>query len=333
MEMRWNMVHMTVKIMDNIEKKEKGYVRFLRAGIYAVFGITLFITVPHIAHQQIDMPIISQSACVACDAPTGAFTDVVIRARGAYVYDVQDKKALFAHHAETQLPLASVTKAMTALIAYETIPKDASIEILSDFLSSEGDSGLLPHERFTRNDLIDLTLSVSSNDGARALAMKAGEYIAPNTSDAMQAFVSTMNTRAKTLGLTQTFFLNESGLDESLGTAGAYGSARDMALLFASILKTAPDLLEATTYPSVSVSSSLNLHTVKNTNIIAGKIPGLIGSKTGFTDLAGGNLVIVFEPEPLHPIIIAVLGSTTDDRFSDVDTLVSATMATFLRNK
>ena len=48
--------------------------------------------------------------------------------------------------------------------------------------------------------------------------------------------------------------------------------------------------------------------------------------KTGFTDLAGGNLAIVFEAGPLYPIAVVVLGSTAEDRFTDVEKLVWATL-------
>jgi D-alanyl-D-alanine carboxypeptidase len=62
-------------------------------------------------------------------------------------------------------------------------------------------------------------------------------------------------------------------------------------------------------------------HEVENTNEIVNKIDGLIASKTGYTELAGGNLIVAFNVGLNHPIIVAVLGSTFDDRFTDVLTL------------
>ena len=62
-----------------------------------------------------------------------------------------------------------------------------------------------------------------------------------------------------------------------------------------------------------------------NTNERIADIPGLIGSKTGFTRLAGGNLVIAYDAGLNRPIVIAVLGSTRKGRFSDVTTLINAT--------
>jgi len=63
-----------------------------------------------------------------------------------------------------------------------------------------------------------------------------------------------------------------------------------------------------------------------NTNIFVDKIPNLIASKTGFTDLAGGNLVIAFNADINRPIIISVLGSTEEGRFTDVLQLIEATI-------
>ena len=63
-------------------------------------------------------------------------------------------------------------------------------------------------------------------------------------------------------------------------------------------------------------------HDVENTNDIVNKIPNLIGSKTGYTDLAGGNLIIAFDAGLNRPIVITVLGSTREDRFADVLKLV-----------
>jgi D-alanyl-D-alanine carboxypeptidase len=58
-------------------------------------------------------------------------------------------------------------------------------------------------------------------------------------------------------------------------------------------------------------------------------IPGLLLSKTGYTDLAGGNLALVFDSGIGHPIAVVVLGSSQKARFTDGTTLVAATLAHF----
>ena len=61
-------------------------------------------------------------------------------------------------------------------------------------------------------------------------------------------------------------------------------------------------------------STTGTVHTLANTNPDTTQIPGLLMSKTGYTDLAGGNLVIIFDAGIDHPVAIVVLGSTRDDR-------------------
>jgi D-alanyl-D-alanine carboxypeptidase len=56
------------------------------------------------------------------------------------------------------------------------------------------------------------------------------------------------------------------------------------------------------------------------------KIPSLIASKTGFTDLAGGNLAVIFDAGFEYPIIVVVLGSSQTGRFTDVEKLVNLSL-------
>lgn len=256
------------------------------------------------------------------DAPSDPFLALEIAARAAYVFDVQKGIVLYEKNGELQFPLASIAKVMSALVAREIAP-DAIVTITGENLAAEGDSGLLKEERWRISDLIDFTLMTSSNDGARALA-SIGAIGTGGGAKPEHLFVDYMNEKARALGMAQTFFLNETGLDEEVGISGAYGSAKDVATLFEYIIHVEPNLFSATTMESARISSFDASHAATNTNVIAARIPGLIASKTGFTDLAGGNLAIAFEAGPLHPVIVIVLGSTEEGRFADVETLVHA---------
>ncbi len=95
-------------------------------------------------------------------------------------------------------------------------------------------------------------------------------------------------------------------------------------------LKEAPYIAEATTHLSTSATStSGTVLTRNNTNHEVATTEGILLSKTGYTDLAGGNLVVVFDASIEHPIAVVVLGSTEKDRFTDVDKLIAATRAQF----
>ncbi|MFZ2484673.1 MAG: hypothetical protein WAW81_01895, partial [Minisyncoccia bacterium] len=176
---------------------------------------------------------------------------------------------------------------------------------------------------------LDFSLLTSSNDGMRAVALSLGALskAGAGPEEIINDFVGEMNIKAGELGLKNTYFWNETGLDESDVKGGAYGTARDVSTLMAHILANYPELFAATREVKTTITSLDNrAHVANNTNNIADEIPGLLASKTGFTDTAGGNLAIVFDPELGRPIVISILGSTGDGRFEDMRILIGAVM-------
>ena len=143
-------------------------------------------------------------------------------------------------------------------------------------------------------------------------------------------FITEMNAKAHELKLNSLLFYNPTGLDISTAQSGGYGSARDTSSLFVDILSQDPDLLSSTKYPNGSFTS-LNgiVHSISNTDAAIPHITDIIASKTGYTDLAGGNVIVTFDEDIGHPILITILGSTFDGRFTDAETLASTTMAYF----
>jgi len=250
-----------------------------------------------------------------------AFSDVSISGRAAYVIDLSTNKILFEKNATVQLPLASLTKIMTVLVSSDVLSPETDITISEEMLTPEGDTGLRVGDSWSLHELMALTLIASSNDGAEALASVA-------SSEKSRDITSLMNEKAKAIGLTETFFANPTGLDVSGTQGGSYGSARDMAKLFAYAIQYNLPIVEYSRHASyVGKSEQGGTVLVSNTNDLINSIPGLLASKTGFTDLAGGNLVVVFDRGLAQPVIIAVLGSTQEGRFSDVAELVRATTA------
>jgi len=253
-----------------------------------------------------------------------AFTDVAVSAQAAFVWDVTKQQALYEKNPDEQLPLASITKLMTALIANELLTSTSTIDITETAINQDGASGLLSGEQFTLRNISDLMLLTSSNDGAYAVAETLGKSF--DQEAPAEAFVALMNIRAKELGLSQTYFRNVTGLDITKTEAGAYGSARDVALLMEYILNTDPAIIEATADPAHTIISRNGIsHSARNTNQTVSSMTGMIGSKTGYTELAGGNLVVAFDAGINHPVVVVVLGSTWQGRFDDVQTLLSAT--------
>lgn len=249
-----------------------------------------------------------------------------VLATSAVVYDIREREVLYAKNPYTQLPLASITKVMTALVAREVLARNAIITISAQSLSREGESGFSVGEEWDMQALTDLTLVTSSNDGAEALKEAAAPRIVERYPAAPRdnAFVWRMNQIAQEIGMSQTFFLDATGLDISESQASSYGSALDVARLFSYALSAQPDTLASTAKDGFLVNSTNGSeHTANNTNKALGEIPGLIAGKTGYTDLAGGNLAIVFDAGLQRPIIVVVLHSTQEGRFEDVERLVS----------
>lgn len=247
-------------------------------------------------------------------------TPPIVLADAAFVANVRTGDILYEKNAETQLPLASLTKLMTVATALEALGPQHEVRITDEALTPEGDSGLVRGERWSAKDLAHFSLIESSNDGAHALGLAVEEALdlAPG------GFIGVMNRRAEVLDLHQTFFLDDTGLDVSLTTAGAYGSARDVASLLSHIATLSPEALERSVAPRWQfVSESGRVHSAENTSLLASLYPSAIGSKTGYTDLAGGNLAFMFEPVPGHPVALVVLGSTREGRETDIATLAA----------
>lgn len=248
---------------------------------------------------------------------------VSIHAKAAYVWDVRGQRALYSKNADTALPLASITKLMTALLAYELIDDTTKVTIPLSAIEQEGSSGFATGEHLGAEELREIALVSSSNDAAYALAASVGSLLGGN--DPTAQFVRGMNIRAEELGFESLEFKNTTGLDLSLTEPGAVGSARDISFLMEYIITHYPDIIAPTQEDNARVYNTEGAyHDINNTNEIALEIPNMIGSKTGFTDLAGGNLTVAFDAGLDRPIIVTVLGSTREERFTDVLTLIAA---------
>ncbi|MFA6297126.1 MAG: serine hydrolase [Candidatus Paceibacterota bacterium] len=270
----------------------------------------------------------AQKALAAPNIPIDHFSNLSLQAKAVYVYDVQTKKVLFQKNATIPLPLASLTKVMTAIVASENLEKNNEITINSKALEEEGDSGLKEGEKWNLVKLLSYMLMVSSNDGAQSVANVISSV---NT---QKSFVDLMNEKANQLGLLSMHFSNPTGLDNKEETiAGASASAKDMAGLLQYAVEHHLDIFKNTSFSKKDFSSNTTLHTAKNTDIIINDIPNVLASKTGYTDLAGGNLGIIFDRGLNEPVVIVVLGSTYDSRFTDVLSLASSTLETYNGSK
>ena len=246
-----------------------------------------------------------------------------ILAQAVSVYDLSQNKKIYGKNDEVALPLASLAKIMTVAVALRNHSLDDVVLVTPLAVNQSGDYGILVYEKWKIKDLAEFTLISSANDGAYALAQ--GD----------ESFLEKMNSKAKKIGAENTSFLDFTGLDintnqaglpaEATAEAGAFASASDVNTMAFYALRAYPaEISNVTTLPEINLTSvSGFVHNFKNTNILIGKIPNLLFSKTGFTDIAGGNLTIIFKDRRDHEIAVTVLGSTFDGRFSDMEKIVN----------
>lgn len=250
-----------------------------------------------------------------------------LSAKSAVIWNTQTKEIVYAKNEQDILPLASLTKIMTALVAVETLSPQTNIEIAEDFPEEIRDMRLLIHKNWNLMDLISFTLVTSSNGGAKAIATVAGSFLPDYKpeSDPRMSFIDQLNKRADDIGLNATTFYNDSGLDLDEETGGAYGSAADVALLLDYVIRNHPEILEPTKHEAQYMISDSNvLYKLNNTNTSVEEVPGILASKTGTTDLAQANLAVAFSPGLEGPYVAVVLGSSYEERFNDISKLVQA---------
>lgn len=254
----------------------------------------------------------SLSASLAHTPLMLALNPDTLSAEAAVLYDIRTGHVLYQKEANKVLPLASLTKMMAAEVVLSKRPPTMPVQIRAEHLAPEGDSGLKVGQTFHLSDLIRLSLIASSNDAITAAASTLG----PDP-------IAAMNAAAQDLGLTKTQFFNASGLDIDRYTSGAYGSAYDVARLAARLFRDHPDFFELTSQPEVQVETDGRLLKAAATALPLQSIPGFVAAKTGYTDLAGGNLVAIVDLEPGVTVVAVALGSTRDARFSDVEVLIA----------
>ena len=198
-------------------------------------------------------------------------------AKAAITIEAQTGISLYEKNADEQLPMASTTKIMTALVALENADINQTFTVSETACKVEGTQiGLLAGDQISLNDLLHMLMMKSANDAAQT--------IAENISGSLEAFAELMNERAKQMGLTHTHFENPHGLPSD----NHYTTARELALIAAEALKN-------DTFAQIvsTKKKKLDYHglVIENSNRLLSSYEYTTGVKTGFTKAAGRCLV------------------------------------------
>ncbi len=226
---------------------------------------------------------------------------LVSTAKAALSYDVTSGEVVFAKNANERLPMASLTKIMTAFLALEE-DLTKKYRVSEDTLVGENSMGLTDGEILTLEELLYGLMLQSGNDAA--------EVIAAGSPYGRDGFVREMNKRAKQLGMNDTNFTNPSGLQ---GDGDQYSTTLDM-LKLTKIAMENPKFREiVSTYEKVLPYSNNHkrFHLFNETNLLT-SYPGVKGVKTGFTWEAGLCLVTYLEHN--DRVIISVLFNSQNRR-------------------
>ncbi len=234
-----------------------------------------------------------------------------INAKSALVYDLRSGRSLYENNATLRLPIASLTKIMTAVIVLENYNLQDTVTVARSAVKVDDEKQeLYEGERISVENLLKMMLIESSNDAAYALA----QYGAIKNMD----FLQEMNKKAALLKMHDSNFLDPAGLDDN-----AYSTAEDLSRLTKFAL-TYPLIWQTLSQKDLVVQSidEKIKHITKNTNLLLGVIPNIIGGKTGYTDSALGCLILVMEiPGENDSMVSVVLGS--NDRFGDSAKLIN----------
>jgi D-alanyl-D-alanine carboxypeptidase len=223
------------------------------------------------------------------------------------IYDESSETTLAEWDADTQRPMASITKIMTVLLALENGDVDDEVVVSEDAAGQGGQEiGLVAGETVTLGALVRAAMIRSGNDSAAAIAEHIGGSV--------EGFVQMMNERAAELGMTNTHFVNPNGLD----AAGHYSSARDMLLVSLEAMAI-PEFEELArsrgmVFPDAPDGTQ---RLASNTNRILNSYDGTIGVKTGETPNAGLTYVGAAERDGRRLFVVVLRSIGRRAHFSD----------------
>jgi D-alanyl-D-alanine endopeptidase (penicillin-binding protein 7) len=236
-----------------------------------------------------------------------------LRSEAAVVLDTRRGEVLFKKNMEMGLPIASLTKLMSALVFLETNPDlDNSVTItVADAKRSERYQ-LRVGETFTLRDILHSSLLSSSNRAARALARASGL--------SRSEFVTRMNRKAGELGLKSTFFCEPTGLDEKNRS-----TALDCAKLLYFVLQDSviASIFSRTTYEFVSLDEEKRRHQIGSTSKLLFASLNVKGGKSGHNGASGWCLGTLVEAQNGEEMAAVILGAPSKQtRFKEIRSIV-----------
>ncbi len=277
----------------------------------------------NIFYAQISQPL--EEISLVKIPPKTVKPELDLQAKAALAVRVNksgNEKKLFSQNINQPLLIASLTKLMTAAIVFENTTEGdynfSSLITVSEAAAAKEDvpvfGNLREEDALLLERALELMLIYSSNDAAFALSEIIGS----------ENFVDRMNQKAQSLGLENTHFINPTGLDpEGMHYEGNnieyfnHATAKDLTKLTQYILKEYPRIFE--------ISLSQRPYPVENgaSDLVIPEEFKILGGKTGYTDEAGGCMLLVLENEKGSKLINVILGAPSPEtRITETQKLI-----------
>lgn len=242
------------------------------------------------------------------------------------LFDLNQKEILYAENIYEQLPPASLTKIMTALVALKYGNLQDEIVVTENCKITESGAQVYnfkPGDVITLDQALNVLLIYSAND--------VGLIIAEHISGDAESFCTLMNEEARALGATNTNFCNPHGLTED----NHYTTVYDLYLIFNEVIQYERfrEIIQLTSYTSVYKDAEGNQKTIdiRNTNqyfmgnVEAPESITILGGKTGTTNAAGNCLILYLKDNAGNPYISVILrADKRDNLYNDMNMLLEA---------
>lgn len=237
--------------------------------------------------------------------------DPELSAKSFLLYDDRNGRIIFSKNIDQPLPVASLTKLMTAVLAMEYLPVKSVVTINPESYRVDGETAdFYPGEQLYFEDLLAVMLIRSSNDAAVALSLAVETKVGGH-------FFYLMNSKARELGMYNSAFLDPAGLSDD-----AYSTAKDL-LKLARYSQKYPLIWQFLRFNAIDIISADGryAHHYSSTNRLLGQWPETIGGKTGYTEGALGCMILEVKiHRGEHSLLAIVLGSAS--RFEDTKNLI-----------
>ena len=257
----------------------------LVASVLLAAGVTLVASAPSSVASPARTTLTAATAAAASPAAAGPSG---VQAKEAAIANAATGRILWSRDLNTERPMASITKVMTALVVIRTGDLSREITVpsaVTGYVDTYGASsaGLHPGDTLTAGQLLNALILPSGADAAYTLAEAYGPGLG--------AFIAKMNATARALGLGRTHFSNFDGLPYPTGYS-TYSTPADLIKIGLAAMKSAVfrSVVDRRSY-RVRPGPGHHAYFWQNTNPLLGVYPGAIGIKTGWTPTAGHCLL------------------------------------------